>query len=253
MLHHCTNSSGLPRRWTWDARALDCVPDSLVHQDVADLFRNKRVALVGDSHLRKLYHYLGDYLEDETIRTAPTSDKKEHRDFTRTIQSTGTRIEFYWRAEIRSTTAAINTFLDDGEAPDLLVCDASAHQAKWARDWREFILEIPDLVDAVERYDKKFGKGKPVVWLTSPPFKEVFDPNNEDTQFFYSLKKFNGALQSAKYMFPSGPVIGVDLYRMAEGCIDWCYRDSTHLIPNFNTLIWQILTAVYRKTTEPIN
>jgi hypothetical protein len=29
-----------------------------------------------------------------------------------TVKATGTRLEFYWRAEIRSTASAINDFLE---------------------------------------------------------------------------------------------------------------------------------------------
>lgn len=133
VLHHCDNSTGYPRVWTWDTPEAECVPRSLVQADMAALFRGKRVALVGDSHLRKLAFFLRDVLANDAIRVAPESDKKEHKDIGMTVTSTDTRIEFYWRAEIRSTTAAVAEFLRRGEAPDLLICDASAHQAKWTR------------------------------------------------------------------------------------------------------------------------
>ena len=182
VLVHCDNSTGLPRRWASSAPA-GCLPPSLVQADVAAQFWEKRVAFVGDSHLRKLYNFLGEFLADERITVAPSSDKKEHKDFSTTVEATRTRLEFYWRAEIRSTASVINEFLGVDGVPDLVVCDASAHQAKWARDYDAFMGELPDLVKAVKKYQDKFPASL-VVWLISPPFREVYDASNPETEFF---------------------------------------------------------------------
>jgi hypothetical protein len=75
VLSHCSNSTGLPRRWTSSAPA-GCLPPSLVQADVAKMFQDKRIAFVGDSHLRKLYNFMGEFLADDQITVAPSSDKK---------------------------------------------------------------------------------------------------------------------------------------------------------------------------------
>ncbi len=75
VLVHCDNSTGLPRRWKSSAPA-GCLPSGLVQADVAEMFQDKRVAFVGDSHLRKLYNFLGEFLADDQITVAPSSDKK---------------------------------------------------------------------------------------------------------------------------------------------------------------------------------
>jgi hypothetical protein len=75
VLVHCDNSTGLPRHWTSGAPA-GCLPSSLAQADVAELFQGKRIAFVGDSHLRKLYNFLGEFLADDQITVAPSSDKK---------------------------------------------------------------------------------------------------------------------------------------------------------------------------------
>ena len=256
VLSHCDNSTGLPRRWASRAPA-DCLPSSLVQADVAAMFKDKKVAFVGDSHLRKLYNFMIEFLSDDQITVAPASDKKEHKDFATTVEPTGTRLEFYWRAEIRSTAAIINEFLDlDGgggnkdtserRLPDLIVCDASAHQAKWARDYDAFVGELPTLVEAVMNYHERFPRS-PIVWMISPPFREVYDPSNPETQYFYSLRKFNDALWDAGLFAPKGPVVPIDMYRIAEGCVDYCYRDNTHVLPSVNVLLFQMITGAYRR------
>ena len=70
--------------------------------------------------------------------------------------------------------------------------------------------------------------------------------DDENSTWIYSLKKFNTVLIEAGFMSPRGPVIPIDLFGMAEGCMDWCYRDHTHVVENFNTLLWQILTGAYQ-------
>lgn len=236
-----------PRQWVWDSsESSQCIPSSLVHKDVVRLLRNKRVALVGDSHLRKLFNYLGEFLEDESIVEAPISDKKEHKDFVWKVKKTKTTVEFYWRAEVRSTASLLEDFLQKNQAPDLLVMDPSAHQAKWARNFTEFQEEIPRLLQTIQKYHKEFGTKKPMFWLISPPFKEPFTRDDEMVSWMYSLRKFNAALIEAGFMAPRGPVHPIDLYSMAQGCMDWCYRDGTHVVATFNTLLWQILTGAYK-------
>ena len=247
VLQHCDNSTGFPRRWA-SAASADCLPSSLVQADVATTFRGKKIAFVGDSHLRKMYNFLAEFLANDQITEAPAGDKKEHRDFSTMVKATDTRLEFYWRAELRSTAAIINELNDNAgnTAPDLLVCDASAHQAKWARDYDAFMDELPGLVDAVIRYHKKYPSSA-LVWLLSPPFKEAYDPANPETQYFYSLRKFNEALRNARIFMPSGPVVLIDMYRLAEGCMDWCYRDNTHVLPSVNVLLYQMIMGGYHR------
>lgn len=247
-LSSCNNiHTQYPRQWAWDSNEVSqCVPNRLVQRDVARLLRNKRVALVGDSHLRKLFNYLGEFLEDENITEAPTKDKKEHKDFVWNVKKTKTSVEFYWRAEIRSTASLLHDFLEKKKAPDLLVMDPSAHQAKWARNFTEFRGEIPRLIELIQRYDREFGRTKPMFWLISPPFKEPFTKDDEMVSWMYSLKKFNVVLIEAGFLAPRGPVYPIDLYSMAQGCMDWCYRDGTHVVETFNTLLWQILTGAYK-------
>lgn len=258
VLQHCDNSTGFPRRWASGAPA-DCLASSLVQADVAAALRGKKVAFVGDSHLRKLYNFLAEFLADERITDAPASDKKEHIDFAKTVKLTDTRLEFYWRAELRSTAAAMNEFVDrdsgtdggdgDGDAPDLVVCDASAHQAKWARDYGAFMDEMPSLIESVTRFHEKYPSS-PIVWMISPPFKEAYDPANPETEFFYSLRKFNDALRNAGLFMPNGPVVPIDMYRIAEGCMDWCYRDNTHVLPSVNVLLFQMIFGGYQRYLE---
>ena len=247
-LSSCDNvHTEYPRQWVWDStKVSNCVPNKLVHKYAARLLRNKRVALVGDSHLRKLFNYLGEFLEDENIAEAPIRDKKEHKDFLWKVKDTKTTIEFYWRAEIRSTASLLGEFLEMKQAPDILVMDPSAHQAKWARNFTEFRGEIPTLIERINKYQKEFGAKKPMFWLISPPFKEAFTRDDEMVTWMYSLKKFNAVLKEAGFLAPRGPVYPIDLYSMAQGCMDWCYRDGTHVVENFNTLLWQILTGAYR-------
>jgi len=95
----------------------------------------------------------------------------------------------------------------------------------------------------------QFGERKPVFWLISPPFKEPFTRDDENVTWMYSLKKFNSVLIDAGFMAPKGPVYPIDLYSMAEACMDWCYRDGTHVVPTFNTLLWQILSGAYGHIT----
>ena len=176
-----------------------------------------------------------------------TSCTQEHKDFSTTVKATGTRLEFYWRAEIRSTASVLNEFLEienEKETPDLIVCDASAHQAKWARDYGAFKDELPALVEAVTKYQEKFPAST-VVWLISPPFKEVYDLSNPETEFFYSLRKFNAGLRGAGMFVPHGPVVPIDMYRIAEGCIDYCYRDNTHVLPSVNVLLFEMITGAH--------
>lgn len=250
ILSSCDNiHTDYPRQWVWNLlehKSTHCVPDMLVHKEVSGLLRNKRVALVGDSHLRKLFNYLGEFLEDENISEAPTRDKKEHKDFIWNVKKTKTTIEFYWRAEIRSAASLLREFLENHQAPDLLVMDPSAHQAKWARNFTEFQGEIPRLMEAIHQYHREFGRKKTMFWLISPPFKEPFVKNDEMVTWMYSLKKFNSVLIEAGFLAPKGPVYPIDLYSMAQGCMDWCYRDGTHVVETFNTLLWQILTGAYR-------
>jgi hypothetical protein len=85
--------------------------------------------------------------------------------------------------------------------------------------------------------------------MISPPFKEPFTRDDENVTWMYSLKKFNSVLIDAGFMAPEGPVYPIDLYSMAEACMDWCYRDGTHVVPAFNTLLWQILSGAYSHIT----
>lgn len=66
ILNSCNNiHTEYPREWVWSRSnsAASCIPRSLSYKDVAKTFQKKRIALVGDSHLRKLYGYLGSFLE----------------------------------------------------------------------------------------------------------------------------------------------------------------------------------------------
>jgi len=96
-------------------------------------------------------------LADEDIVSAPTYDQKAHEDFLWKVRQTKTSIEFYWRANVITATQLLNVWLGGEEAPDLLVMNPSAHQAKWARNFTEFKSEIPGLVDAITRYKRKVG------------------------------------------------------------------------------------------------
>jgi hypothetical protein len=65
-LTSCNNeNTEYPRQWVWAGgdTAASCIPRRLEYTTVSRLFRGKRIALVGDSHLRKLYGYLGSFLE----------------------------------------------------------------------------------------------------------------------------------------------------------------------------------------------
>ena len=86
---------------------------------------------------------------------APTYDKKKHTDFSWDVKQTKTRLEFYWRANVITATNLLEEWLESGKAPDVLIMDPSAHQAKWARNFTEFKSEVPGLVDALNRYREK--------------------------------------------------------------------------------------------------
>lgn len=158
-------------------------------------------------------------------------------------------MEFYWRANVITTVNKLEEWLAWGEAPDVVIMDAAAHQAKWARNFTEFEAEVPLLADAVARYNATFGPGKPMFWLISPPFRENFtrEPTEGDmVAWMYSLKKFNAVLRTAGYLAPEGPVIPIDLWSIAEGCMEWCYRDGTHVAETVNTLLWSAVTGAYQ-------
>lgn len=89
---------------------------------------------------------------DENISKAPTSDKKEHKDFLWKPKYSNISIEFYWRANVITATNLIDEWLEKKQAPDMLVLDPSAHQAKWARNFTEFKGEIPGLVESLTKY-----------------------------------------------------------------------------------------------------
>lgn len=66
MLSPCDNvHTEYPREWVWSrsGKAASCIPRQLEYSEVARVLGKKRVALVGDSHLRKLYGYMGKFLE----------------------------------------------------------------------------------------------------------------------------------------------------------------------------------------------
>lgn len=117
-------------------------------------------------------------------------------------------------------------------------------QAKWARNFTQFMEEIPALVRTTQRFHERFGPQRPMFWVISPPFHEPFS-TNENITWIYSLKKFNAELRTAGFLRPEGPVIPIDLFKIAEACMDWCYRDVTHVSPVVNTLLLQIITGVY--------
>lgn len=58
-----------PRQWVWGrgGNAAACVPRELRHGNVKKLFRGKRIALAGDSHLRKMWAYMWTFLEGESV------------------------------------------------------------------------------------------------------------------------------------------------------------------------------------------
>jgi hypothetical protein len=92
---------------------------------------------------------------DENISRAPTNDKKEHKDFVWKPKNSKTSIEFYWRANVITATNLIDEWLEKEQAPDMLVLDPSAHQAKWARNFTEFKGEIPGLMESLKKYHQK--------------------------------------------------------------------------------------------------
>ena len=62
----CDNArTPFPRQWVWPqgGAAATCIPPELRHEAVLKLFKNRRIGLVGDSHLRKLYGYLTVFLK----------------------------------------------------------------------------------------------------------------------------------------------------------------------------------------------
>ena len=72
------------------------------------------------------------------------------------VKQTKTSLEFYWRANVITATTLLNEWIEEDEdAPDILVMDPSAHQAKWARNFTEFKGEVPGLVDTVHKYHQK--------------------------------------------------------------------------------------------------
>jgi len=84
ILNSCNNiHTEYPRQWVWSRsnNAASCIPRSLDYQDVAKAFQNKRIALVGDSHLRKLYGYLGSFLEGTNDGTQGLSVSVSAREF----------------------------------------------------------------------------------------------------------------------------------------------------------------------------
>lgn len=129
VLRVCENTlTPYPRHWVWDKHgtAADCVPRELRYDRIAALLQNKRIGLVGDSHMRKLYGYLTTFTE--TTKLHPSYDEKAHEDFKTVLESTNTSVEFYWRAELRSTTKKLQAWLLKGNPPDFVVMDPSAHQ-----------------------------------------------------------------------------------------------------------------------------
>lgn len=53
-----------------------------------------------------------------------------------------------------TATTLLDEWLEQRTAPDLLVLDPSAHQAKWARNFTEFKEEVPGLVKSITKYHR---------------------------------------------------------------------------------------------------
>lgn len=53
-----------------------------------------------------------------------------------------------------TATTLLDEWLEQRTAPDLLVLDPSAHQAKWARNFTEFKGEVPGLVESITKYHR---------------------------------------------------------------------------------------------------
>ena len=159
---------------------------------------------------------------DNTLTVPPTTDEKKHEDYSHHIQNGNITAEFYWRANVITTVNKLQEWLEFGQPPDVIIMDASAHQAKWARNFTEFKSEVPLLVESVNQYKAKFGPKNAMFWIISPPFKENFTTGSEDVTWMYSLKKFNAVLKTAGYMMPDGPVIPIDLWSIAQGKIFCC-------------------------------
>lgn len=140
VLTACDNArTPFPRQWAWagGGGAAGCVPRELRHGTVLSLLRNRRVGLVGDSHLRKLYGYLTVFLAggalrgkdctplvallpqkalsrrlchppsqgypgaaDDTLTKPPRYDEKKHVDYSKSVKQGNVSVEFYWRAEL---------------------------------------------------------------------------------------------------------------------------------------------------------
>ena len=184
---------------------------------------------------------------DPAITIAPETDEKKHIDYSYLTQQGNVSIEFYWRANVITTVNKLNEWLENGDPPDLLVMDASAHQAKWARNYSEFQDEVPLLVEAVNAWHQRWGLRRPLFWIISPAFREEWKPDDEFIQWCYSLKTFNAVLRTAGFLMPQGPVIPIDLWSIAQDCMDWCYRDGTHVSQTINTLLWQIVSGGYEE------
>lgn len=193
-------------QWVWDVDA-DCPVSKFDTAKLQSIYKNKRVAFIGDSSVRNAYHQFITLLEPTYHQNHSTSYK--HSDIKHTpIFDKNASVSFVWAPMLPNITSTLKSFQQRKESYDLVVCGATYWDALYTHDVKGFT----DGLSALAK-DLKAAGGKQVnVWLLPTtvlddrlltPEKQQFMNEKTVQQYREAVKKSDAVASAFVVIDPS--------------------------------------------------
>jgi hypothetical protein len=94
--------------WDWDPDTLKNCPLKLLNGDeLKTVFRGKKIAFLGDSQVRNIYHSFSKLADESYVENNSPTQKHVNQKFS---TSSNITIEFYWAPFIKDLTSTLKTF-----------------------------------------------------------------------------------------------------------------------------------------------
>lgn len=155
--------------WKWDPSA--CPIKIKSSKDLQGLIRNRKVAFIGDSMVRNVYHAMNAIIDDTYIEDTSTEHKHANQNFP--IVSSNSTIDYFWAPYVKDVATILEKF-SPGEYK-LIVVGAAAFDALNKKDIGAYLSGLNKLAGA----NTVSNLGAYTIWLQPttiqdsrlPPFK----------------------------------------------------------------------------------
>lgn len=234
--NNAQSSTAMCEMKIWDWETTRCPIKLLSSSELQTVFHNKKIAFLGDSMVRNVYHAMITLVDQSYIEVDTQSQK--HLDQKSTLAASNTTLDFFWTPFVCNITIQTTRLVASGY--DVVVLGAAAWDALHNRDLTAYTDRLGELSQIVQR----LAGTSYVIWMqpTTIADSQLRDPDKQKYMSEAVIATYREGYVSSSLSRHVSFTVDPTAVTLGQASSS---TDGVHYIPRVSQVISQMISNGY--------